>query len=314
MSPQAVVVVGSANLDLVLSVDRRPAGGETVLGSDLHTSGGGKGANQAVAAGRLGGRVIFAGCVGDDSAGRTLRGSLDAAGVSTEFLREVSAPTGTAVILLTPDGENSIVVAPGANQHVTTDLVDLLEAVWPEAAVLVVQLEIPLATVEHAVARAAAAGVRVVVNAAPAAALSPQCLRRADPLVVNESEAAFLLGEPIGEEAGDLAVRLLGAGAASVVVTLGARGALIAQRGDVVDNPDRATTVHVPAEPVRPVDTTGAGDAFVGALAVCLAEGHDLPAAVRRASLVAAHAVTGLGAQDSFPTREQAWRPTAHQP
>ena len=200
---RSVVVLGSANVDLVVSVDRRPGAGETVLGADVRTFAGGKGANQAVAAGRLGGRVTFAGCVGRDAGAGLLRGSLAAAGVDLTHLRESAAPTGTALILLTPDGENSIVVSPGANRMVTADLVAELDEVWPHAAVLVVQLEIPMETVELAVRRAAQAGVRVVVNAAPAAALSSHALKRADPLVVNETEAAFLLGLRPGTAAGD---------------------------------------------------------------------------------------------------------------
>jgi len=328
---RSVVVLGSANVDLVVSVDRRPGAGETVLGSDVRTFAGGKGANQAVAAGRLGGRVTFAGCVGRDAGAGLLRGSLAAAGVDLTHLRESAAPTGTALILLTPDGENSIVVSPGANRMVTADLVAELDEVWPHAAVLVVQLEIPMETVELAVRRAAQAGVRVVVNAAPAAALSSHALKRADPLVVNETEAAFLLGLRPGTAAGDgtegddgdrgggggggdddddgeavlAAGRLLAAGARSVVLTLGSRGAVAAEH----DGSDggRRRAAHVRAQPVAAVDTTGAGDAFVGALAVCLAEGTELESAVHRAGLVAADSVTRHGAQESYPRREEIW-------
>ncbi len=296
-------MVGSANVDLVIDVEHRPAGGETVLGSNLVTSPGGKGANQAVAAGLLGGDVSFVGCVGRDDSGRLLRGSLMRAGVDVTQLREVDAPTGTALILLTPDGENSIVVSPGANRLVNADVVDELAGLWSETAVLVVQLEIPLETVDRVVADASRAGARVVLNAAPAAALSAQTLAAADPLVVNEAEAAFLLGvapapKPTISQDFATATALLELGPRSVVVTLGGRGAVIVQSGDDV----APGGVHVPAQRVAAVDTTGAGDAFVGALAVALADGLDLESAIRKSTLVAAHAVTRRGAQGSYPT------------
>lgn len=303
MSGRRILVVGSANTDLVMCVDHRPAGGETVMGSDLVTSPGGKGANQAVAAGLLGGNVSFVGCVGRDGGGQLLRSSLAAAGVDLRHLREVDAPTGSAVILLTPDGENSIVVSPSANSRVEPDVAEELAELWHETAVLVVQLEIPLGTVESVVARAAGAGVRVVLNAAPAAALGPATLGAADPLVVNEAEAAFLLGaatrpDPTIEDDLALATALLGLGSHSVVLTLGARGAVGVERVQGAS----PRTFHVPARRVVAVDTTGAGDAFVGALAVGLAARIDLESAVRRSTAVAAHAVTRRGAQDSYPT------------
>jgi len=303
VSRRKIVVVGSANADLVIDVEHRPTGGETLLGSDLVTSPGGKGANQAVAAGLLGGDVSFVGCVGRDDSGRLLRRSLARAGVDVTQLREVDAPTGTALIFLPPDGENSIVVSPGANRLLNADVADELAVEWSETAVLVVQLEIPLETVDRVVADASGAGVRVVLNAAPAAPLTAQTLAAADPLVVNEAEAAFLLGvDPVPEPtiSQDLATAtaLLGRGPRSVVVTLGARGAVVAQNGD--DAAPRS--VHVPAPRVAAVDTTGAGDAFVGALAVALADGLDLESAIQRSTLVAAHAVTRRGAQDSYPT------------
>ncbi|WP_341359157.1 ribokinase [Georgenia sp. M64] len=304
MGTPSVAVIGSANADLVLDIPHRPAGGETILGSDLVVTSGGKGANQAVAAGRLGGAVAFVGCVGDDAYGEMLRAALAGSGVDIAGLRTVSAPTGNALILVTPDGENSIIVSPAANRHVTPALVDATEQVWLGAAVVVLQLEIPLETVSHVARRAG--GSRVVVNAAPAAELDGEVLAVADPLVVNESEAAFLL-ERAGtapevstaspDEALTVARSLLALGPRSVVVTLGPRGAALAEHGG------RAT--HVAARPVTAVDTTGAGDAFVGALALALAHGALLEDAVRRATVVAAHTVTRRGAQESYPTRQE---------
>jgi ribokinase len=259
MGRRRVVVVGSANVDLVVDIARRPLAGETILGSDLTTTPGGKGANQAVAAGRLGADVAFVGCVGDDAAGRLLHDSLLAAGVDVSMLRTVTAPTGTAIIMVTPDGDNSIIVAAGASRRLTTDVLAESRALWQDAAVVVAQLEIPLPTVHALAERAASAGVRFVLNAAPALALTRATLRVCDPLVVNETEAAFMVGadqsDPITPE---VMRALLALGPRSVVVTLGGDGVLVA----CAETPDEI--VHVLAESVAAVDTTGAGDAFVG--------------------------------------------------
>ena len=308
MSPHKVVVVGSANADLVLDVDHRPAAGETILGSDVVITPGGKGANQAVAAGRVGGEVAFIGCIGADGPGELLRASLAGAGVDLTGLRTVLAPTGSAIILVTPDGENSIIVAPAANRLISPQMIDELEAVWSGATVLVVQLEIPLETVVHLALRAHQNGTRVILNAAPAAALPPEVLAVSDPLVVNESEAAFFLGrtQPAAPDDGDeadgairLVADLLDLGPRSVVLTLGSQGAVLLDRGA---DSEAGSAVHVPARAIATVDTTGAGDAFVGALAVELAAGAGLEAAVLRATVVAAVAVGRRGAQESYPT------------
>ncbi|WP_448058857.1 ribokinase [Cellulomonas hominis] len=295
---RGVVVVGSANVDLVVEVARRPAAGETLLGSDLVTTPGGKGANQAVAAGRLGAEVAFVGCVGDDSAGRLLRASLEGAGVDVSTLRVVPAPTGTAIILVTPDGNNSIVVAPGANRAMTPAAAHGARAVWRDAAVLVLQLEIPFDTVHSLARQADAAGVRVVLNAAPAAPLDRLVLEVCDPLVVNETEAMIVLGRPkAGPVTPDVVRDLLATGPRSVVVTAGGDGSYLARAQAPHD------VLHVPAEAVRAVDTTGAGDAYVGAMAAALAEGHSLERAVRVATRAAALSVQRRGAQRSYPWR-----------
>lgn len=302
-APPRVVVVGSANADLVLDIDRRPAPGETILSADLVTTPGGKGANQAVAAARAEGDVAFVGCVGDDGHGRLLRDSLTSAGVDVEALRIVDAPSGTATIMVTPDGENSIVVSPAANRHLTVSAADEVSELWISAAVVVLQLEIPVDTVSHIARGAHAAGARVVLNAAPAAPLEADVLATADPLVVNESEAEFLLSQNADEDAAPLAQpvamtsALLDLGPRTAVLTLGSRGSVAAWRG-----PDgTVSTAHVPARKVRAIDTTGAGDGFVGALAVRLAAGDALPEAVELASRFAAVAVTRRGAQASYP-------------
>lgn len=295
-----VVVVGSANADLVVQVPRRPGGGETLLGGDLQLLPGGKGANQAAAAGRCGADVAFVGCIGSDANGGFLRGQLEAAGVGTSALAEGSRPSGTAIIFLTPDGENSIVVSPGANHELDVERVERSAGTWASARVVVLSLEIPHETAFHVAARAAGAGTRVILNAAPATRLGPAVLAVCDPLIVNEHEALEALGvgedDPDAEDYPRLAERLRAAGARSVVVTLGADGAVIA---------DADGLSRVPAYAVRAVDTTGAGDAFVGAVAGELAAGSALLDAVRFATAVSAVSVQRVGAQASYADRAE---------
>jgi len=295
-----VVVVGSANADLVIRVERRPGAGETVLGGDVATVPGGKGANQAVAAAKVAGgsavRVAFVGRVGDDEHGAMLRTSLASSGVDVTALATADRPTGVALILVDPGGDNSIVVSPGANAAVTPD--DARVAAVAGARVVVLQREVDpgvsLAAAEHA------AGT-VVLNLAPAGPVPEALLARTDVLVVNEHEAALLLGEPVGGSEGgadpaDAATRLRERGPGAVVVTLGGDGAV------AVD----ADGVHgVVAPRVDVVDTTGAGDAFVGALAARLAAGSALGEALRTAVHVGALAVTKAGAQPSYPTADE---------
>lgn len=277
-----VIVVGSANADLVVSVDRRPGPGETVLGSDTEVLPGGKGANTAVAAARLGAQVSLVAAVGDDTYGQMLRESLAQAGVDTSAIHTSSRPTGVAYIFVTPDGENSILVSPGANGALTSDDVQ-----FADGRVLVASLEVPLPTIEHAVTVARKHGVRAVVNVSPIAELSAQTLAALDPIVVNEHEAEALLG-PEPDPRG-----LLDLGPKSAVVTLGARGALVIEADGVQE---------IESPRVKAVDTTGAGDAFTGALAAKLAEGLSLGDAARFAVKVAAISVTRRGAQPSYPT------------
>ncbi|SFO19455.1 ribokinase [Amycolatopsis rubida] len=282
----AVLVVGSANADLVVPVDRRPGGGETVLGGDTALSPGGKGANTAVAAGKLGADVALLGAVGDDPYGRLLRDSLSNAGVDTQFVRTVDRPTGIAYITVTPDGENSILVSPGANSALEPG--DITDEALDGVRVLVASLEVPLPTVERAVVRARENGVRVLLNLSPAAEVSPETLAALDVLLVNEHEAAYLLDSEDADPR-----KLLELGPRAAVVTLGAEGAAVLEG-------DKSTTVESPK--VEAVDTTGAGDAFAGALAAALADGADLVESAGRAVKVAAVTVTRRGAQPSYPT------------
>ncbi|MEO3828973.1 ribokinase [Actinomadura sp. B10D3] len=290
-----VVVVGSVNADLVVNVDRRPVPGETVLGSDLATHPGGKGANQAVAAARLGGRAGIVGRVGDDGHGALLRAALAADGVALDHLVTTpDAPTGVALITIGPDGDNSIIVSPGANARLSPGDVEDAREMIAGAAVVSFQLEVPLPAVEAAASAAERAGGRVVLNLSPPAPIPDGLLALCDPLVVNEHEAAFLLGGD-GDPA-RMAAALAGSGPRSVVVTLGADGVVVAAGGG---------TTAVPSPKAKAVDTTGAGDAFTAALCLRLARGDALPDAAAYATRAGAAAVRKQGAQSSYPTPDE---------
>jgi ribokinase len=285
-----VVVVGSANVDLAVDVPRHPASGETILGGDLRRSPGGKGANQAVAAARAGGAdTTFVGALGrDDAVLESLRG----AGVRTDVVERVDAPTGTALITVSPDGENAIVVAPGANSRARVQAVQAERVAG--ADVVLAQLEIPLDTVVAA-ARARRAGALFVLNAAPSRELPGEVWEQLDVLVVNEHEAADLAVGSSSAEPEALATALL-ARVPAVVITLGVEGSLVAVRD--------AGAVHVPAARVTAVDTTGAGDTYCGVLAAALAGSAGLVDAARLAGAAGALAVTRAGAQDSVPAAD----------
>ncbi len=282
-----IAVVGSVNRDVVVQTDRLPAPGETVLATGHTESAGGKGANQAVAAARLGAEVAFVGRVGDDEAGRLLREGLAAAGVDTTRLVATSQhATGLAVIAVDAAGENAIVVSPGANRAVVVSDVADAAALLREATVTLLQLEIPMQTVVDA---AATAGGTVVLNAAPARALPEELLGDVDVLVVNTGELEALTGSTTPESAAGLSVP-------AVVVTLGPDGAAVV-KGDAV--------ARYPAPSVEVVDTTGAGDAFCGALAAAIDAGLTIDEAVPRAVVAGALATTAVGARTAMPTREE---------
>ncbi|MDH6226899.1 MULTISPECIES: ribokinase [Streptomyces] len=293
-----LVVVGSANADLVIGVERRPAAGETVLGSDLAVHPGGKGANQAVAAARLGARTALVARVGDDPHGRLLLDSLSSSGVDTAAVAAGGAPTGVALITVDPSGDNSIVVSPGANGRLTPeDARAVADRVLRPAPVVSAQLEIPLETVTEVV-RLLAPGTRFVLNPSPPRELPAGLLAACDPLIVNEHEARVIAGDgALGDGPEEWARALLALGPRSVVVTLGARGAVTAEAGGDV--------TRVPSVRVDAVDTTGAGDAFTAALAWRLGLGESLPVAAAYAARVGAVAVTREGAQASYPTAEE---------
>ncbi|MFV2111643.1 ribokinase [Micromonospora sp. LOL_025] len=290
MRQTRVVVVGSANMDLVGTAPALPRPGETLLGTDFVMVPGGKGANQAVAAARAGASCAFLGAIGSDSFGVTLRARITAAGVDTDQLRTTYGTSGVALVMVNAEGENAILVSPGANASMTGLTEPELTAVRG-AEVLLAQLEIPVVTVTEAAVVARAAGTRVVLNAAPAVPVPPELLAATDLLVVNETEAQALTGRGRDEPSAllDLAPR--------AVLTLGAEGAWYGDRD--------GTAVHVPAVKVDVVDSTAAGDAFTAALAVAWGEGRDVVDAVRWAAAAGAACARRLGASVALPTRAE---------
>ena len=295
-----VFVVGSINQDYVLRLQRRPSPGETVTDAELALFPGGKGANQAVAAARLlgSGKVSMLGRVGDDAAGPRLISNLEDNGVSTAHVEQIEGvPSGSAFVTVTPDGENAIIVSPGANRNFGPAEVDASASDLQEASVLVAQMEVVVEAVERAARIVSEAGGRVLLNLAPVREVPSSLLSLLDPLVVNEHEAAFLLGEDAGTRPPEQTARaLLSLGPRSAVLTLGSEGAALA-------TPDGSSSY--PAPRVKPVDTTGAGDAFAGALAARLAEGGSLDEAVPYAVRAGAAAVAREGAQEALPYREE---------
>jgi ribokinase len=298
MGPR-IVVVGSANTDMVITVPHLPRPGETVLGGTFRSAGGGKGANQAVAAARAGGAVAFIARVGRDAFGDQGLAAWRADGIDCSAVaRDGQAPSGVALIFVDQEAENCIAVASGANDRLTSADIDGAAAAFSGAGILLLQLEIPLPAVAHAATLARAAGARVILNPAPARALEPGLLRLVSIITPNETEAEALTGIGIVDDAsaGRAASALLAQGPDTAIITLGARGALVAHG---------TMRTLVPGFTVEPVDTVAAGDVFNGALAVALAEGAELLAAVRFAHAAAAISVTRAGAQSSAPRRDE---------
>ncbi|WP_448004012.1 ribokinase [Agromyces bauzanensis] len=293
-----VVVVGSANVDEIVEVPRHPGAGETILGGELRRMPGGKGANQAVAAARAGGtRTCFIGAVGEDEAGGILLSSLRNADVDTALVRREPGATGTALITVSPDGENAIVVAPGANRAVRIGADEAAEIA--RAGALLAQLEIPLEAIADA-ADARGDGWRMILNAAPSAPLPDALWDRIDVLVVNEHEAADLAPDAVSMGTVEALVERLLDRVPAVVVTLGADGCLVAERSDT-----GVQTSRVAGLAVHAVDTTGAGDTFCGVFAARIAAGADLLTAALAGTAAGALAVTRIGAQDSVPSARE---------
>jgi ribokinase len=294
-----ILVVGSSNTDMIIRVPRIPKPGETILGGAFSMASGGKGANQAVAAARAGGRVTFVARVGDDVFGERALANFTADGIDTRFVfRTPGSASGIALINVDERGENSISVASGANALLSVQDLDRANEAFVAADILLLQLESPMETVEAALRKARARGVPVVLNPAPARPLDDAILGLVSVLTPNEHEAEILTGIAVTDEraAREAASRLGARGPASVVITLGARGAYASSAG--FEGP-------VAAFRVDPVDTTAAGDVFNGALAVALAEGLSMADALRFAQAAAAISVTRPGAQPSAPTRAE---------
>jgi ribokinase len=313
MTKKKIVVVGSSNSDMTIKAARIPKPGETVLGGSFSMAAGGKGANQAVAAARAGGTVIFVARIGDDYFGERALKHFVADQINVEFIvRDKESPSGIALIFVDDKGENSIAVAAGANARLSKADIERCSDTVASAEILLMQLETPLETVHAAAEIASSKGVKVILNPAPARKLPPELLRLVSIVTPNEFEAEVLTGVRIQDDmaAGRAADALLGQGVETVIITLGVRGAFLATASE------RAV---VPGYSVHAVDTTGAGDVFNGALAVALSEGKVLREAVSFACAAAAISVTKLGAQPSIPRRKEidafiAARATARRP
>ena len=299
MAKPFVLVVGSSNTDMVIKVEHLPQSGETVLGGEFASTAGGKGANQAVAAARAGGTVTLIARVGEDAFGRSALEGFRASGINTDYVaRDRTTPSGVALIFVSSSGQNSIAVAPGANSKLSVADVRKARSVFRQEGVLLLQLETPLATVQAAKELATAAGMRVILNPAPAQSLSQKLLRGLYLLTPNEIETELLTGvvvdnEHSAERAADM---LLARGVQNVIITMGARGAFVAGEG---------IRRFIAARKVTAVDATGAGDIFNGNVAVAVAEGKALIEAATFANAAAALSVTRLGAQRSAPTRKE---------
>ncbi|EZP66235.1 ribokinase [Pseudomonas sp. RIT357] len=294
--PAKVVVVGSLNMDLVTRASRLPRAGETLIGQTFSTVPGGKGANQAVASARLGASVAMIGCVGTDAYGTVLRDALLVEGIDCQAVSTVDGSSGVALIVVDDSSQNAIVIVAGSNGELTSTSLQASDAVLQAADVIICQLEVPMATVAYALKRGRELGKTVILNPAPASAPLPaEWYASVDYLIPNESEATALSGVTVDslDSAKVAATQLIKAGAGKVIITLGAQGALFA---------DGSGFEHLVAPKVKALDTTAAGDTFVGGFAAALASGKSEAEAIRFGQVAAALSVTRAGAQPSIPT------------
>jgi len=299
MMSNDIVVVGSSNTDMTVKVSSLPRPGQTVLGGEFSSAAGGKGANQAVSAARAGGRVVFVARIGEDSFGEQAVLGFLKDGINTRYIvKDPTAPSGIALILVDEKGENSIAVAPGANAQLSPADIEAAKEVIASASVVLIQLEIPLESVAAAIETAAAGKARIILNPAPAQQLDDDILEKVSIITPNESEAKLLTKTEVKDEEGAKKASdiLLSKGVETVLITLGSKGVFVA---------DSDLRGIVPGFKVEAVDTTAAGDVFNGALAVCLVENKSVSEAVRFSNAAAALSVGKLGAQTSVPCREE---------
>lgn len=294
-----IIVIGSSNVDMVVRTSHLPAPGETILGGEFFMNQGGKGANQAVAIKRLGGNLIFMAKLGNDVLGRQSVGYFKKEGIDTRYIAfDEDSASGVALISVDDHAENSIVVASGANMLLNEQDVDKMLEEMCEGDILLMQLEIPLQTVEYAARKAFGKGVKVVLNPAPARSLPKELFRHLYMVTPNRIEAEMLTGIKIANDADveKVAEEICAMGVKNVIITLGSKGCLIREEG---------VSYRIDAFKVEPVDTTAAGDTFNGALCVGLSEGMDLKQTAVMASKASSIAVTRMGAQSSIPYREE---------
>lgn len=296
-----ILVIGSSNTDLITNVERFPVAGETISGKQFLQVMGGKGANQAVAAHRLGGDVQFVTCLGNDSNGQNMLGYFKNEGLDVSRALTVdNAPTGTAVILVNDQGENCIVVTPGANHALAPDYIKEIEKEISESAMVVMQMEIPFSTVSRVIEVAAKHKVPVLLNVAPAREVDASLLKLVEILVVNETEIEKVSGQSIETTGAERVMdRLLTMGPKTIILTLGKKGCIIK---------NKTVSERIPAFEVKAIDSTAAGDTFCGALAAGLSKGKDIKEAVTFATAAAAICVTRMGAQPSIPTDEEVFK------
>jgi len=297
MNRKKIVVIGSSNMDMVVKTDHIPVPGETVLSGSFFMNAGGKGANQAVAVSRLGGDVVFISRLGNDLFGKQFSLLFNNEGIDTRYVVfDEKLPSGIALITVDKSGENSIVVASGANSELTGADIDKALFEIENASILLLQLEIPMDTVRHAINYASSKSVKVILNPAPAAVLSPEILREIDILTPNKTEASMISGIKVSnvDTAKKAARAICNMGVKTVVITMGSAGAVVCCNGK---------TFLKEAKKVDTIDTTAAGDVFSGALAVAISEGKEIEAAVDFACQAATLSVTKMGAQSSIPYR-----------